>query len=86
MEESTKTMNKDELTNYNNHQILQKVPNCETHIVCYDRYYTLVLLGPPTPYIARRQRVSLLHNTVMQYGNMYPVCFICIFRRKYLIM
>ena len=79
-------MNKDELTNYDNHQILQKVPNCETHIVCCDRYYMLVLLGPPTPYIARRQRVSLLHNTVMQYGNMYRVIFICIFRRKYIIM
>ena len=36
-------------------------------------------MGPPTPYIARRQCVSFLHNTVMLYANMYLECFICIF-------
>ena len=33
----------------------------------------LVLMGPPTLYIARRQCISLLHNTVMLYDNMYAV-------------
>ena len=49
------------------------------YVGCDDRYYILVLMGVPTPYIARYQCVSFLHNTVMICVNVYPVCFICIF-------